>query len=152
MEVGKDRKLRQSGTVGLARELPAKDGLARLQETVEGAAAPAFSRLAFIAPAIFGQPGFLALGLPAEYAAFQGRVQRVDEDERTGDRQTKAASSLAETGNHRGFLPARQAGAGDPGRELGMLRLIHGAACPKRDRWSKYCRNSSRSVVMSSFS
>src|SRR5215472_3996714 len=92
----------------------------------EHAAAPVFGRLPLIGTSIFHDFGRLwPIGAPEKRAPLINRVERVENDQRASQRNSRIDHPPAEPGHQLALGSTDQAGLGHPGAEGVESRVVH---------------------------
>lgn len=97
------------------------------EHLVEDRASPAFRGVALLGRTVLETVGLIGLDVvPAEAAALEDRVQRVDHDEPVGERQSLGAAALAETADQLAFRRAGEALGDQPVDQAEARSELHG--------------------------
>jgi hypothetical protein len=105
-----------------------------LEHLVEDRAPPGLGGFALVAGAILEAVGLVGLDVvPAEAAALEDRVQRVDDDETIGEIDAFGPAALAEAAQQVVFRQAGEALADQPVHQAHAGNEVHGSIMPRNE-------------------
>ena len=106
--------------------------VAVFEHVIEDRAPPGLRGLALVGRAIFEDVAFVGLGVvPAKAAAFENRVQRIDEDHPARHGEAFGAAALAETADQVIFGQACETLVDQPVHQAQTGREFHTAIMPR---------------------